>query len=61
MDEETERELTMFMDMVLLGRCEELWVFGEKVSCGMKAEIEKARKKNMPVRYFTDDLKEVTP
>ena len=51
----------MFMDMVLLGRCEELWVFGETVSCGMKAEIEKARKKNMPVRYFTDDLKEVTP
>ena len=60
MDEETERELAMFMDMVLLGRCEELWVFGEKVSCGMKAEIEKARKKNMPVRFFTDDLKEVT-
>lgn len=51
----------MFMDMVILGRCEELWVFGGMVSVGMKAEIDKAKRKNMTVRYFTDDLKEVTP
>lgn len=61
MDEETERDLAMFMDMVILGRCEELWVFGGTVSVGMKAEIDKAKRKNMTVRYFTDDLKEVTP
>lgn len=61
MDEETERDLAMFMDMVILGRCEELWVFGGMVSVGMKAEIDKAKRKNMTVRYFTDDLKEVTP
>lgn len=61
MDEETERDLAMFMDMVLLGRCEELWVFGATISEGMKAEIDKAKRKNMTVRYFTDDLKEVTP
>lgn len=61
MDEETERDLAMFMDMVILGRCEELWVFGGMVSTGMKAEIDKAKRKNMTVRYFTDDLKEVTP
>ena len=61
MDEETERDLAMFMDMVILGRCEELWVFGGMVSAGMKAEIDKAKRKNMAVRYFTDDLKEVTP
>lgn len=61
MDEETERDLAMFMDMVILGRCEELWVFGGTVSAGMKAKIDKAKRKNMTVRYFTDDLKEVTP
>ena len=61
MDEETERDLAMFMDMVILGRCEELWVFGGMVSAGRKAEIDKAKRKNMTVRYFTDDLKEVTP
>lgn len=58
MSEQTERELAMFMDMVLLGRCEEIWVFGSNISNGMAAEIEIAKQKNMKIRYFTDDLKE---
>ena len=58
MSEQTERELAMFMDMVFLGRCEEIWVFGSKISKGMAAEIEKAKQKNMKIRNFTDDLKE---
>ena len=60
MDEETERELAMFMDMVLLGRCEELWVFGSVISKGMKEEISKAGRKNMKIRYFTEELEETT-
>ena len=39
MSEKTERELAMFMDMVFLGRCEQLWVFGSNISKGMAAEI----------------------
>ena len=58
MSEQTERELAMFMDMVLLGRCDEIWVFGSHISNGMAAEIEIAKQKNMKIRYFTDDLKE---
>lgn len=58
MNEETERGLAMKMDMVLLGRCDELWVFGDTISNGMRAEIDRANKRNMKVRYFTDDLKE---
>ena len=58
MNEETERELALFMDMVLLGRCEEVWVFGNVISKGMRAEIDRANKKNKPVRYFTDELTE---
>lgn len=60
MSEQTERELAMFMDMVLLGRCEQIWVFGNNISTGMAAEIEKAKLKKMKIRYFTDDLKEET-
>lgn len=45
MSEQTERELAMFMDMVLLGRCEQLWVFGNNISKGMSTEIEKAKQK----------------
>lgn len=58
MKEESERELAMFMDMVFLSKCEQVWVFGSVISEGMKAEIEKAKYKLMPIRYFTDDLKE---
>ena len=55
-----ERAIGMFMGMVLLGKCEQLWVFGSRVSAGMSAEIEKAEKKKMPVRYFTEELEEVS-
>ena len=58
MKEETERELAMFMNMVFLGRCEELWVFGSSITEGMQVEIKKAQKKNMKIRYFTEDLME---
>lgn len=58
MSDDAERELALFMDMVLLGKCEELWVFGELVTEGMSAEIAKAKRKNMKIRYFTEDCKE---
>lgn len=58
MDDDAERELALFMDMVLLGKCEEIWVFGELVTEGMSAEIAKAKRKNMKIRYFTEDCEE---
>lgn len=54
-----ERSIALFMGMVLLGKCEQVWVFGNTISKGMAAEIEKAEKKNMPIRYFTEELEEV--
>lgn len=62
MDEGKERELAMLMDMVFLGKCEEVWVFGSEVrlSEGMKAEIGRAERRNMKIRYFTEGLKEDT-
>ena len=36
-----ERDLALFMDIVLLSKCAELWVFGEKITSGMSIEIEK--------------------
>ena len=60
MSETTERDLALFMDMVIIGRCEEMWVFGSTISAGMAAEIAKARKRNMTIRYFTEDCKETT-
>lgn len=58
MDESTERELALFMGMVLLGKCAQVWVFGDVISDGMAAEIAKAKKKGKVIRYFTEDLEE---
>ena len=49
------------MDIVLLSKCSELWVFGERISQGMSIEIEKAKRKGQPIRWFTADCKEVSP
>ena len=53
-----ERKTAMFMNMVLLGRCEELWVFGDVISKGMQAEIRRAKRKYMKIRYFTEYMEE---
>lgn len=53
-----ERKTAMFMNMVLLGRCEELWVFGDVISKGMQAEIRHAKRKYMKIRYFTEYMEE---
>lgn len=45
---------------VLLGKCAELWVFGDVISKGMAYEIETARKRKQKIRYFTDGCEEVS-
>ncbi len=57
MDELTERDLAMFMDIVFLGHCSEIWVFGD-ISEGMASEIARAEKQKKRIRYFTDEMKE---
>lgn len=54
-----ERNLALFMDIVLLTKCEEIWVFGDKISSGMSIEIEKAKRKRLCIRRFTEECKEV--
>lgn len=54
-----ERNLALFMDLVLLTKCAELWVFGETISKGMSIEIEKAKRKGHIIRHFTESCKEV--
>ena len=54
-----ERELGLFFGIVLLTKCEEIWVFGTHVSAGMAAEIAKAESREIPIRYFSEDCQEV--
>lgn len=54
-----ERDTAIFMNWVLMSKCVELWVFGDIISTGMKAEIDRAKRKHMRIRYFTEELEEV--
>lgn len=56
---EKERGLAIFMDIILMGKCQEVWVLGDVISRGMSIEIEKAKKRRQPVRYFNKDFEEV--
>lgn len=51
MSEDTERDLAMYMDIVVLSHCKELWVFGEPTD-GMKKEIAYAESRQMKIKYF---------
>lgn len=56
---EKERDLAIFMDIILMGKCQEVWVLGDVISRGMSIEIEKAKKRRQPVRYFNKYFEEV--
>lgn len=59
MDEKTERGLVMSIDLTVLSKCEELWVFGN-ITTGMREEINYAEKNKISIKYFdTNVLKNV--
>ncbi|MEA4926381.1 MAG: DUF4406 domain-containing protein [Syntrophomonadaceae bacterium] len=56
----SERSLGLFFGNVLMAKCAEVWVFGTYISSGMKAEIERAKRKKYTIRYFSEDCREVS-
>lgn len=59
LSEDTERADGLAMSIVLLGKCDEVWVFGGRVTAGMAGEIAKAKQWYKRIRWFNDDLEEV--
>lgn len=57
--DQEEREMVMHFNYVLLGKCNELWVFGGVISKGMAREIGVAKKRKMKIRWFNWEMKEV--
>ena len=55
-DDKLEREMGLFFALVLLGKVDELWVFGSHISEGMAQEIKKASKRGMPIKHFGEVL-----
>ena len=58
-NDKAQRDLGIFFGLVLLGKCDEMWVFGGTVSQGMGIEIAKARKRGLPIRRFSEQCREV--
>lgn len=58
-DDPEERQLGIDMGLILLGKCNELWVFGNRISSGMRSEIARAKRWNIPIRYFTNECVEI--
>lgn len=58
-DDPKQRELGLRFALILLGKCDELWAFGSP-SVGMSREITKARKRNIPIRFFNGKCEEVS-
>lgn len=58
-EDEAERALALHMDIVLMGKCKEVWVLSDIITDGMSAEISKAKSRRQTVRYFTNDFVEV--
>ena len=44
----------MFADIILLGKCSEIWVLGDNITEGMKVEIDVAKKHHKTIKYFTE-------
>ena len=57
---DSTRELALHMGMILLTKCHELWYFGDRISEGMKLELNRARLRGIPVRHFNENCEEVS-
>lgn len=58
-EDPNERELAMFFNKILQGKCQEVWVFGSEISNGMATEIALAEVRHQKIRYFDKTCKEV--
>ena len=45
-----EREVGLKMGMRVLAACDEIWLCGERISAGMKAEEAEAKRLSIPIR-----------
>lgn len=50
-DSNEERAMGLEMGLILLSKCQEIWVFGSRISKGMEMEIKQAKEMKLPIRY----------
>ena len=50
-----ERKLAIEMNLEILQKCSEIWVFGREITIGMWQETKKAQELDIPVRYISTE------
>lgn len=50
-----DRASALFMDIILLGKCQEVWVFGDAITSGMQEELTVAKRRRQTIRYFSKE------
>lgn len=56
-----ERGRAMFINSIVLGKCNELWVFTDgEISSGMQDEIDTAKRRKQTIRWFNTKCEEVS-
>ena len=56
-----ERIKGIELGLVQMKVCDEMWIFGTKISTGMEYEIEKAKDLRIPVRLFDEEMIPIYP
>lgn len=56
LSDETNREDALSMDIRILKKCDEIWVFGENITSGMKEEIECASEYSIIVKFINAEV-----
>ena len=54
-----ERELAMFMNRIVLSRMDAIWVYADRISTGMRQEIEWAYVQGTPIKYCNTGFEEI--
>ena len=56
-DDKEERKLGIQMGLALLSKCDEMWVFGHRLSEGMAIELKRAKQEGIVIRQFSTECK----
>lgn len=57
-EDDEARERNLYMSLILLKYCQEVWYFGEVVDGDMRTVLLKAARRDMLVRHFTCECRE---
>jgi len=51
-----QRSLGMYYGLAWLRKCDQLWCFGTRFTAGMKKELQAARRRKLPIKFFDENM-----